>query len=68
MSNKSFKAIRNLTNDELTAKLRETEGQLFKSKMSLATGQLSDTASIWKFRKEIARIRTRQTQMMRESK
>jgi ribosomal protein L29 len=43
--------------DELTTKIRESEGQLFQVRMKKATGQLEDTASIWRLRKDLARMK-----------
>ena len=62
MSTKRFKELKNLTKDELTTKIREFEAQLFETKMKKVTGQLGDTASLWRIRKDIARIKTLQTQ------
>lgn len=58
MATKHFKELKNLTKDELATKIRETEAQLFQNRMKRATGQLTDTASIWRARKDIARMKT----------
>ncbi len=63
MSNKSFKAIKDLTKDELGGKLRELESELFQARMKKATGQLADVASLWRLRKQVARAKTVQTQL-----
>lgn len=62
MSNKRHKELKNLSKDELSTKLRESEAGLFQAKMKLVTGQLADTASVWRLRKDIARMKTLQTQ------
>ncbi len=43
---------------ELTARLHAAEAELFKARMNKATGQLANTATLWKLRKEVARIKT----------
>ncbi len=58
MATKSFKQLKNLSKDELASKGRELESGLFQAKIKLATGQLEDTASIWRMRKDIARVKT----------
>jgi large subunit ribosomal protein L29 len=62
VSTKKIKELRNLTKEELAAKLREAEAQLFDARMKHATGQLSDTASLWRLRKLVARAKTLQAQ------
>lgn len=62
MATKRFSEIKNLSKDELTTKIRETEAQLFQARMKHVTGQLSDTASIWRLRKDVARMKTLLTQ------
>ena len=57
MSTKQFNELKNLTKEELASKLRETERQLFDVRMKKATGQLTDTASIWRLRKSLARMK-----------
>lgn len=58
MATKRFKEIKNLSKDELATKLRETAASLFQAKIKLATGQLADTSSMWRMRKDIARMKT----------
>lgn len=58
MSSKRFKELKDLTSVEIAAKVRETEAQFFQTKMKQATGQLADTASLWRMRKDIARLKT----------
>ena len=62
MSTKQFKELKNLAKDELVSKLKETERQLFDVRMKKATGQLTDTASIWRLRKSLARMKMLQAQ------
>ena len=58
MSNKQIKELRNLSAQELVVRLKETESQLFKSKMQHRIGQLEKTSILWGMRKEVARIKT----------
>ncbi len=58
MAIKSFKELKNLSKDELAGKVREFEESLFQARMKRATGQLQDTASIWRMRKDLARVKT----------
>jgi large subunit ribosomal protein L29 len=62
VANKQMKDLNALSSVELAAKLRETEGALFQSRMKQVTGQLSDSAQLWRMRKTIARIKTLQAQ------
>lgn len=62
MSIKKAKELANLTVDELSSKVRETEAELFKLRMQLKTGQISDTASVWRNRKQLARLKSHMTQ------
>jgi len=50
--------IRQLSDDELTAKLRNAEEDLFNLRFRTHTGQISNTAQIRMTRKDIARFRT----------
>ena len=61
MSNKRFKELKNLSKDEVAAKIRDTEAELFQVKMKKMTGQLADTAQTWRLRKDVARLKTLQT-------
>jgi large subunit ribosomal protein L29 len=56
-----MKELKNLSKDELAAKVRETEAQLFQVKMKKMTGQLADSAQTWRLRKDVARMKTLQT-------
>lgn len=62
MSTKQFKELKNLSKDELVSKIRETEQKLFEVRMKKVTGQLKDTASIWRLRKSFAQMKTLQGQ------
>jgi large subunit ribosomal protein L29 len=57
VSTKRFKELKSLSNDELATKIRESEAQLFQVRMKKETGQLEDTASIWRLRKDMARMK-----------
>ena len=50
--------LRELTEDELTAKLREYKEELFNLRFQSATGQLANTRRLRVVRHEIARIDT----------
>ncbi len=52
-----FKELTNLSQDELKTKIRESEAQLFDARMKKATGQLEDTAMLWRLRKSLARMK-----------
>lgn len=62
MAKKKLEAIKNLTMKELNQKILDSQKALFESKIKLTTGQLENTAMIWKTRKEIARLKTFLTQ------
>ena len=57
-----MKALKNLSGNELVVKTREIEKNLFDTNMKKVTGQLADSAMIWRLRKELARVKTLQTQ------
>jgi large subunit ribosomal protein L29 len=59
---KETKATSSLSLEELKTKSGELTEQLFKLRMQKATGQLADTSLLRKARKELARIKTFQTQ------
>ncbi len=59
---KAMKALKNLSTNELVVKTRELEKNLFDTNMKKVTGQLADNAMIWRLRKELARVKTLQTQ------
>jgi len=62
VATKRFKELKNLSKDELEIKVRESEAQLFQIRMKKATGQLKDTASMWRLRKDVARMKMLQGQ------
>jgi len=57
VATKRFKELKDLSKDELVNRIRETEQQLFQTRMKRVTGQLEDTASIWRLRKDVARMK-----------
>lgn len=57
MANKRIKELRNLSADELVVKARELEKEVFQTRMKRATGQLEDSASLWRLRKDLARVK-----------
>lgn len=63
MGTKRFKELKNLSKDELKAKIRESQAQLFQLRMKKETSQLEDTASLWRLRKDIARMKMLQTEL-----
>jgi large subunit ribosomal protein L29 len=62
MAKKKLESLKNLSVKELNQKILEDRKVLFESKIKLATGQLENTALLWKTRKEIARLKTFLTQ------
>lgn len=50
--------IRNLSGEDLQAKLKEARAELFNLRFQMATGQLGNTARIKQVKKDIARIQT----------
>ena len=50
--------IRNLSGEDLQAKLKEARAELFNLRFQMATGQLDNTARIKQVKKDIARIKT----------
>ena len=64
---KAMKALKNLSGNELVVKTREIEKNLFDTNMKKVTGQLADSAMIWRLRKELARVKTLQTQASNKS-
>jgi large subunit ribosomal protein L29 len=67
VSTKRIKELKNLTKDELVTKVREVEAEMFQIKMKKMTGQLTDTASMWRLRKDVARMKTLQTALNQPS-
>lgn len=62
MAKKKLESMKNLSVKELGQKILEAQKALFESKIKLSTGQLENTALIWKTKKEIARLKTFLTQ------
>ena len=50
--------IRNLSAEDLQAKLKEARAEMFNLRFQMATGQLDNTARIKQVKKNIARIQT----------
>jgi large subunit ribosomal protein L29 len=50
--------LRKLAADELEARIRELRDQVFNQRIKHATGQLADTASLRKARRDLARSLT----------
>ena len=50
--------IRNLSGEDLQAKLKEARAELFNLRFQMATGQLDNTARVKEVKKDIARIQT----------
>ncbi len=61
MSTKRFKELKSLSQDELALKIREIGAEFFQTRMQHITGQLKDTAKLWRLRKDMARMKTLQT-------
>ena len=67
MGNKVIKNLRGLSKDELTTQARKIEADLFEVRMKKVTGQLEDSAHLWRLRKELARVKTLQTAAARKA-
>ena len=52
--------IRELSSDDLTAKLKEARAELFNLHFQMATSQLDNTARVKQVKKDIARLLTEQ--------
>ena len=52
------KELRDMTNEELNAKLVSLKQKLFNLRFSNATGQLANTAQLSACKKDIARVKT----------
>ena len=57
-SSKNLQALRDLPEDELTAKLSETRDELFRLQLGQYTNQVTSTALLQTKRRDIARIQT----------
>ncbi len=53
-----IKELRELTNEQLEAKLTELRDKAFKQRLQLSLGQAGDTNNYGKTRKDIARVLT----------
>jgi len=62
MAKKKLETLKNLSVKEMNQKILDGRKVLFESKIKLATGQLENTALLWKTRKEIACLKTFLTQ------
>ena len=52
------KEIRELTKEELGEKERELSQAFFNLRFQKATGQLGNTAMLWKTKRDLARVKT----------
>lgn len=52
------KEVKEMTSDELTAKLAELKGELFNLRFRQASGQLESPVSIRNCKRDIARVNT----------
>jgi large subunit ribosomal protein L29 len=50
--------LREMTPEELEARLKDLKGELFNLRFQLATGQLDNVMRIRQVRKDIARVKT----------
>ena len=50
--------IRNLSGEDLQAKLKEARAELFNLRFQMATSQLDNTARVKQVKKDIARLQT----------
>ena len=57
MSTKRYREIKDLTQEELVTRIRETENSLFQARMQHRMGTLENTGSLKNFRKDIARFK-----------
>jgi large subunit ribosomal protein L29 len=62
MAKKPMKELKKLSASELVTKARDLEKGIFDTRIKKATGQLADSAMVWRLRKELARVKTLQTQ------
>ncbi|MBC7339412.1 MAG: 50S ribosomal protein L29 [Firmicutes bacterium] len=62
--------IRDMTAEELQARLKDLKGELFNLRFQLATGQLDNIMRIRQVRKDIARVKTvmREMELAREGR
>ena len=62
-----IKELRSLSVDELEAKLLELKKEQFNLRVQHSTGQLQNTASVGKVRRDIAKINTLLTERKKKS-
>ncbi|MEW6545963.1 MAG: 50S ribosomal protein L29 [Bacillota bacterium] len=62
--------LREMTAEELEARLKDLKGELFNLRFQLATGQLDNIMRIRQVRKDIARVKTvmREIELAREGR
>ena len=60
--NKLADEIRNLSDEDLSREVNETQRELFNLRFRLATRQLEDSNAIGRARKKLARLKTIQTE------
>lgn len=53
-----YSEIKELSNEELTAKLEEGRAELFNLRFQMATSQLDNTARVKSVKRDIARVQT----------
>ncbi|HEX2923917.1 MAG TPA: 50S ribosomal protein L29 [Chloroflexota bacterium] len=58
-----YSEVRNLSEDEIRAKLQANHEELFRLRLKDASRQLSDTAHVRNVRRDIARLKTRERQL-----
>ena len=61
----AIKALRDMTDDELTAHTREQRRRVFELRFQMATGQVENHRQIRDARREIARTMTTQAELAR---
>jgi large subunit ribosomal protein L29 len=58
MKREAMRALREMTLDELTQKLRDTEQELFSLRLQLRSGHLDNHARVRELRRNAARLHT----------
>jgi large subunit ribosomal protein L29 len=58
-----FSEVRNLSDDEIRAKLRESHEEVFRLRLRQSSRQLSNTSTMRQVRRDIARLKTRERQL-----
>jgi len=62
------KEIRNLSSDQIVAKVADTREELMKLRFQVVTGQLTDTSRLRTLRRDIARMETILAQTQKAAK